>query len=146
MARPASPMSRLRGAARQVIHLNNIVADGRISFAGGHKRRKHKGKKHRHGRHRHGARHSAPGRIDGEGGGVGPRDKLEAELMRVGIPCPTDVRTLLGGGDHPMAVKRAVAAALLGGLLKRDVDDTHQGSELLDLSESNPWAGNGAGE
>ena len=40
----------------------------------------------------------------------------------------------------------AVVAALLGGLLKRDVDDTHQGSELLDLSESNPWAGNGAGE
>ena len=40
----------------------------------------------------------------------------------------------------------AVAAALLGGLLKRDVDDTHRGSELLDLSESTPWAGNGAGE
>ena len=40
----------------------------------------------------------------------------------------------------------AVAAALLGGLLKRDVDDTHRGSELFDLSESNPWADNGAGE
>ena len=40
----------------------------------------------------------------------------------------------------------AVAAALLGGLLKRDADDTHQGSELLDLSESNPWAGNSSGE
>ena len=40
----------------------------------------------------------------------------------------------------------AVAAALFGGLLKRDVDDTYQGSELLDLSESNPWAGNGSGE
>ena len=40
----------------------------------------------------------------------------------------------------------AVAAARLGGLLKRDVDDTHRGSELLDLSESNPWAGNGSGE
>ena len=40
----------------------------------------------------------------------------------------------------------AVAAALLGGLLKRDVDDTYQGSELLDLSESNPWGGNGPGE
>ncbi len=40
----------------------------------------------------------------------------------------------------------AVVAALLGGLLKRDVDNTHRGSELLDLSESNPWAGNGSGE
>ena len=40
----------------------------------------------------------------------------------------------------------AAVAALLGGLLKRDVDDTHRGSELLDLSESNPWADNGAGE
>ena len=40
----------------------------------------------------------------------------------------------------------AVVAALLGGLLKRDVDDTYKGSELLDLSESNPWAGNGSDE
>ena len=40
----------------------------------------------------------------------------------------------------------AVVAALLGGLLKRDVDDTYQGSELFDLSESNHWAGNGSGE
>jgi hypothetical protein len=40
----------------------------------------------------------------------------------------------------------AVVAALLGGLLKRDVDDTYQGSELFDLSESNQWAGNGSGE
>ena len=40
----------------------------------------------------------------------------------------------------------AVVAALLGGLLKRDVDNTHRGSELLDLSESNPWAGNGSDE
>ena len=40
-------------------------------------------------------------------------------------------------------ISGAVAAALLGSLLKRDVDATHQGSELLDLSESNPWAGNG---
>ena len=40
----------------------------------------------------------------------------------------------------------AAVAALLGGLLKRDVDDTYQGSELFDLSESNPWAGNGSGE
>ncbi len=49
---------------------------------------------------------------DGDDGGIGPRDRLEAELMRVGVPCPTDVRTLLGGGDHPPAVKRAVASAL----------------------------------
>ena len=35
----------------------------------------------------------------------------------------------------------AVAAALLGGLLKRDVDAAHEGSELLDLSDSNPWDG-----
>ena len=40
----------------------------------------------------------------------------------------------------------AVVAALLGGLLKRDVDDAYQGSELLDLSESNPWAANGSGK
>ena len=40
----------------------------------------------------------------------------------------------------------AVVAALLGGLLKRDVDNTHRGSELLDLSESHPWAGTGSGE
>ena len=40
----------------------------------------------------------------------------------------------------------AVVAAVLGGILKRDVDDTHQGSELLDLSESNPWAENSSGQ
>ena len=40
----------------------------------------------------------------------------------------------------------AAVAALLGGLLKRDVDDAYQGSELLDLSESNPWAGNDSGK
>ena len=39
-------------------------------------------------------------------------------------------------------ISGAVVAALLGGLLKRDVDATHKGSELLDLSESNPWVGN----
>ena len=40
----------------------------------------------------------------------------------------------------------AVVAAVLGGMLKRDVDDTHRGSELLDLSESNPWTENRAGK
>ena len=35
----------------------------------------------------------------------------------------------------------ALAAALLGGILKKDVDTTHAGSELLDLSEIDPWAG-----
>ncbi len=40
----------------------------------------------------------------------------------------------------------AVVAAVLGGILKRDVDDTHRGSELLDLSESNPWAENSSGQ
>jgi hypothetical protein len=34
----------------------------------------------------------------------------------------------------------ALAAALLGGILKKDVDATHAGSELLDLSETDPWA------
>jgi len=35
----------------------------------------------------------------------------------------------------------ALAAALLGGVLKKDVDTTHEGSELLELSETDPWAG-----
>ncbi|MDG2428794.1 MAG: hypothetical protein P8M16_10280 [Acidimicrobiales bacterium] len=34
----------------------------------------------------------------------------------------------------------ALAAALLGGLLKKDVDNTYAGSELLDLSETDPYA------
>ena len=34
----------------------------------------------------------------------------------------------------------ALAAALLGGLLKKDVDNAHEGSELLALSETDPWA------
>ena len=34
----------------------------------------------------------------------------------------------------------ALAAALLGGLLKKDVDNAHEGSELLGLSEIDPWA------
>ena len=38
-------------------------------------------------------------------------------------------------------VSGAVAASLLGGLLKKDVDASHEGSELLELSEANPYAG-----
>ena len=38
-------------------------------------------------------------------------------------------------------VSGAVAASLLGGLLKRDVDATHAGSELLEVSETNPYSG-----
>lgn len=34
----------------------------------------------------------------------------------------------------------ALAAALLGGILKKDADTTHDGSELLALSEIDPWA------
>jgi len=37
----------------------------------------------------------------------------------------------------------ALAAALLGGLLKSDVDTTHEGSEMLALSETDPWAASG---
>ena len=37
----------------------------------------------------------------------------------------------------------ALAAALLGGVLNKDVDTTHEGSELLELSETDPWAGLG---
>jgi len=33
----------------------------------------------------------------------------------------------------------ALAAALIGGLVKKDVDESHKESELLGLSESNPW-------
>ncbi len=35
----------------------------------------------------------------------------------------------------------AVGAALLGRLLKTDVDAAHEGSELLGVSEANPYAG-----
>jgi len=30
---------------------------------------------------------------------------------------------------------------LLGGFLKRDVDAAHEGSELLEVSETNPYSG-----
>ena len=35
----------------------------------------------------------------------------------------------------------AVAASLLGGLLKRAVAAAHEGSELLEVSETNPYTG-----
>ena len=38
-------------------------------------------------------------------------------------------------------VSGAVVASLLGGLLKRDVDVAHEGSELLEVSETNPYTG-----
>ena len=34
----------------------------------------------------------------------------------------------------------ALAAALIGGLVKKDVDESHKESELLELSESNHWS------
>ena len=34
----------------------------------------------------------------------------------------------------------ALAAALLGGFLKKDVDNAHEGSELLAQSETGSWA------
>ena len=34
----------------------------------------------------------------------------------------------------------ALAAALLGGFLKKDVDNAHEGSELLAQSETDSWA------
>ena len=37
-------------------------------------------------------------------------------------------------------MRGALAAALLGGILKKDVDTAHDGSELLELSETDPWA------
>ena len=34
----------------------------------------------------------------------------------------------------------AVAAVLIGGLVKKDVDESQKESELLGLSESKPWS------
>ena len=41
----------------------------------------------------------------------------------------------------PVAVlmSGAIGSALLGGLLKKNVEDDHEGSELLEVSESNPY-------
>jgi hypothetical protein len=38
-------------------------------------------------------------------------------------------------------VSGAAGAAFLGRLLKRDVDSAHEDSELLEVSEADPWAG-----
>lgn len=38
-------------------------------------------------------------------------------------------------------VSGAAGAALLGRLLKRGSDIDHEGSELLEVSDANPWAG-----
>ncbi len=35
----------------------------------------------------------------------------------------------------------ALGAFALGRLLKRDADERHEGSELLEVSEANPYAG-----
>ena len=45
-------------------------------------------------------------------------------------------------GVMPVAIllSGALAAALIGGLVKKDVDESHKESELLGLSESNPWS------
>ena len=48
---------------------------------------------------------------------------------------------LVGGMPGSILVSGAVAASLLGGLLKRDVDAAHEGSELLEVSETNPYTG-----
>ncbi len=47
-------------------------------------------------------------------------------LLVVGMP----IAILMSG---------ALAAAVIGGLVKKDVDKSHEESELLELSESNPW-------
>ena len=49
---------------------------------------------------------------------------------------------IVGVDAHPEKKRYggALAAALLGGLLKKDVDNAHEGSELLGLSEIDPWA------
>ncbi len=41
----------------------------------------------------------------------------------------------------PVAVlmSGAIGASLIGGLLKKNVDEDHEGSELLEVSESNPY-------
>ena len=50
---------------------------------------------------------------------------------------------ILLGGVMPVGMlgSGAVAASLLGGFLKRDVDAAHEGSELLEVSETNPYSG-----
>lgn len=57
---------------------------------------------------------------------------LGAVLMVFLLVIVMPVGILVGG---------AVVASLLGGLLKSDVDSSHEGSELLEVSEANPYSG-----
>ena len=57
---------------------------------------------------------------------------LGAVLMVILLVIVVPVGILVGG---------AVVASLLGGLLKSDVDSSHEGSELLEVSEANPYNG-----
>ena len=57
---------------------------------------------------------------------------LGAVLMVIRLVIVMPVGILVGG---------AVVASLLGGLLKSDVDSSHEGSELLEVSEANPYNG-----
>ncbi len=51
------------------------------------------------------------------------------------------IMIILLGVVMPIAIlmSGALAAAVIGGLVKKDVDKSHEESELLELSESNPW-------
>jgi len=57
---------------------------------------------------------------------------LGAVLMVILLVIVMPVGILVGG---------AGVASLLGGLLKSDVDSSHEGSELLEVSEANPYNG-----
>ena len=57
---------------------------------------------------------------------------LGAVLMVFLLVIVMPVGILVGG---------AGVASLLGGLLKSDVDSSHEGSELLEVSEANPYSG-----
>ena len=57
---------------------------------------------------------------------------LGAVLMVILLVIVMPVGILVGG---------AVVASLLGGLLKSDVDSSHEGTELLEVSEANPYNG-----
>ncbi|MDP7542259.1 MAG: hypothetical protein QF653_03305 [Acidimicrobiales bacterium] len=55
-----------------------------------------------------------------------------AVIMIVLLVIVMPVGILMGG---------AIGAFSLGRLLKREVDQRHEGSELLEVSEANPYAG-----
>ncbi|MDP6493564.1 MAG: hypothetical protein QF796_02975 [Acidimicrobiales bacterium] len=55
-----------------------------------------------------------------------------AVIMIVLLVVVIPVGILMGG---------AIGAFSLGRLLKREVDQRHEGSELLEVSEANPYAG-----